>query len=90
MYYPDDDSEILETFPDGKSLGAKAATDVNQAAVPAKHGSRGEQPLRPQTSGQQCGEDRAVGPVHAWSGMGAAQHGNLLPQHEELKVFGCR
>ena len=42
MYYPDDDSEILETFPDGKSLGAKAATDVNQAAVPAKHGSRGE------------------------------------------------
>lgn len=28
MYYPDDDSEILETFPDGRSLDAKAATDV--------------------------------------------------------------
>jgi hypothetical protein len=49
--------------------------------------------VRPQTSGQEAdqrGEDRAVGPVQAWSGMGAAQHGNLVPQHEQLDVLGCR
>jgi len=49
--------------------------------------------VRPQVPGQEAdqrGEARAVGPVQAWSGMGAAQHGNLVPHHQELKVLGCR
>ena len=54
----------------------------NQAAVPAQHGPRSDQPLNPQISGQepdQRGEDRAVGPVRAWTGTGTAQHGDLVP-----------
>ena len=65
----------------------------DEAAVPAKHGTRGDQPVRPQVPGQEAnqrGEDRAVGPVQAWPGMGAAQHGNLVPQHEQLDVLGRR
>jgi len=53
----------------------------------------GDQPVHPQSSRQEldeCGEDRAVGPVQAWPGMGAAQHGNLVPQHKELDVLGRR
>jgi hypothetical protein len=47
----------------------------------------------PQAPGQdadQRGEDRAVGPVQVRPGMGAAQHGNLVPQHEQLDVLGRR
>ena len=65
----------------------------DEAAVPPKHGPRGDQPVRPQACGQepdQRGEDRAVGPVEAWPGLGAAQHGNLVPQHEQLDVLGRR
>ena len=34
------------------------------------------------------GEDGPVRPVQAWSGVGAAQHGDLVPQHEQLDVLG--
>jgi hypothetical protein len=63
----------------------------NRAAVPAQHGSRGDQPVRPQAAGQkpdQRGEDRAVGPVQARPGISAAQHGNFVPDHEQLDVRG--
>jgi hypothetical protein len=59
--------------------------------VPPKHRPRDDQPVRPQAPGQEQderGEDRAVGPVQAWPGLGAAQHGNLVPQHEQLDVLG--
>jgi hypothetical protein len=65
----------------------------DEAAVPAKHGTRGDQPVYPQTPGQEAdqrGEDRAIGPVQVRPGMGAAQHGNLVPQHEQLDVLGRR
>ena len=61
--------------------------------MPAKHGARGDQPVCPQAPGQdadQRGEDRAVGPVQVRPRMGAAQHGNLVPQHEQLDVLGRR
>jgi len=38
----------------------------------------------------QRGEDRRVGPVERWPGIGAAQHGDLVPQHEQLGVLGGR
>jgi len=65
----------------------------DEAAVPAKHSTGGDQPVRPQASGQEPderGEDRAVGPVQVRPGLGAAQHGNLVPQHEQLDVLGRR
>ena len=59
----------------------------NQAVVPAQDGPRGDQLVRPRAPGQepdQRREDRAVGPVQPWPGPGAAQHGNFVPQHEQL------
>jgi hypothetical protein len=34
------------------------------------------------------GEHGPVGPVQARSGVGAAQDGDFVPQHEELDVLG--
>jgi hypothetical protein len=34
------------------------------------------------------GEDCSVRPVDAWSWVGAAKDGDLVPQHEELDVLG--
>jgi hypothetical protein len=62
----------------------------DQAAVPPQHGSRRDQPVRPQPSGQepdQHGEDRVVGPVQPGPRSGAAQHGDLVPQHQQFRVF---
>jgi hypothetical protein len=39
----------------------------------------------------QRGQDRAVGPVEPGPRIGAAQHGDLVPEHEQLGVLGgCR
>ena len=65
----------------------------DEAAVPAQDGAGGHQPVRSQLPGQepdQRGEDRAVGPVQPGPRMGAAQHGDLVPQHEQLGVLGGR
>jgi hypothetical protein len=64
-----------------------------EAAVPPKHGPRGDQPVRPQASEQEPderGEDRAVGRVQAWPGIGPSQHGNLVPQRGQLDVLRRR
>ena len=61
----------------------------DQAAVPAQDGAGGDQPVHPQPCRQepdQRGEDRAVGPVQPGPRMGTAQHGDLMPQHEQLGV----
>jgi hypothetical protein len=66
---------------------------ADQATVPARHGAPCDQPVRPQARGQQpdqrC-EDRPLGPVHARPGTGAAQHGDLVPQHEQFDILRCR
>ena len=72
---------------------ARPGSGRSTPRYPGGGASEARFPVRPQTLGQeaeQCGEDRAVGPVPPWSGIGVAQHGNLVPQHEELKVLGCR
>jgi hypothetical protein len=51
----------------------------------------GDQAMSPPCSGQppdQGGEDGSVRPVHAWSRVGAAEDGDLMPQDEELDVRG--
>ena len=73
--------------------GTQATALGDQAAVPPQDGARGDKPVHPQPSGQvadQRGEDRAVGPVQPGPGMGAAQHGDLVPQDEQLGVLGRR
>jgi hypothetical protein len=49
--------------------------------------------VHPQAAGQEAdqrGEDRAIGPVQPGPGRGTAQHGNLVPQHQQLDVLGGR
>jgi hypothetical protein len=63
----------------------------DQGAVPAQDGAGGDQPVYPQPCRQepdQRGEDCAVGPVEPGPRMGAAQHGDFVPQHEQLGVLG--
>jgi hypothetical protein len=65
----------------------------DQAAVPPQDGAGGDQAMRPQPSRQepdQRGEDCAVGPVQPGPRIGAAQHGDLVPQHEQLGFLGSR
>jgi hypothetical protein len=65
----------------------------DEAAMPAQDGAGGDQPVHPQPRGQepdQRGEDRPVGPVQPGPRMGSAQHGDLMPQHQELGVLGGR
>jgi hypothetical protein len=58
--------------------------------VPAQDRAGGNESVDPQRSGQpldQSGEDSPVRPVQAWSRVGAAEHGDLMPQHEQLDVL---
>ena len=59
--------------------------------MPAQDRVRGDQAMATQCVGQppdERGEHGPVGPVQAWSWVGAAQHGDLVAQHEELDVLG--
>jgi len=63
----------------------------DQAAVPPQDGTRGDQPVHPQPWRQEPderGEHSAVGPVQAGPRTGAAQHGDLVPEHQQLRVLG--
>ena len=54
-------------------------------------GARGDEAMDPRCSGQlsdEGGEDGPVGPVQARSGVGAAQHRDLMPQHQQFDVLG--
>jgi hypothetical protein len=65
----------------------------DQAPVPPQDGARGGQPVHPQPRRQEPderGEDRLVGPAEPWPGTGAAQHGDLVPRHEQPGVLGGR
>jgi hypothetical protein len=58
--------------------------------VPAQDGAWGDQPVHPQPCWQEPderGEDRPVGPVEPGPRMSAAQHSDLVPQHEQLGVL---
>jgi len=58
--------------------------------MPAQDRVRGDQAVAAQCAGQllhEGCEHGSVGPVHAWSWVGAAQDGDLVAQHEELDVL---
>ncbi len=60
--------------------------------MPAQDGARGDQAMAAQRSRQppdERGEHGPVRPLQAGSGVGAAQHRDLVPQHEELDVLGA-
>jgi len=63
-------------------------------SLPPQDGAGSDQPVHPQPHWQEAdqrGEDRTVGPVEPGPQMGAAQHGGLVPQHEQFGVLGgCR
>ena len=55
-------------------------------------GARGDQAMatqRPRQPPDERGEHGPVRPLQAGSGIGAAQHRDLVPQHEELDVLGA-
>jgi hypothetical protein len=65
----------------------------DQAAVPPQGGTGGDQPVHPQPPRQEAdqrGEHSAVGPVQAGPRIGAAQHGDLVPQHQQLRIRRSR
>jgi hypothetical protein len=62
-------------------------------AVPPEHSAGRDQPVCAQPSGQvpdQRGQDGAVGPVQAGPRIGAAEHGDLVPQHQQFRVLRRR
>jgi hypothetical protein len=64
---------------------------AHQAAMPAQDRVGGDQAMAVQRSGQppdERGEHGPVRPLQAQSGVGAAQHGDLMPQYEQLDVLG--
>ena len=84
------DSELVCLAVAQALLGAGRSTCGDRAAVPAQDGARGDQPVHPQPRRQepdQRGKDRAVGPVQPGPGIGAAQHGDLVPQHQQLCIL---
>ena len=59
--------------------------------MPTQDGVRSDQAMATQRSGQpphESGEHGPVRPVHARTWVGAAQHGDLVAQHEELNILG--
>ena len=63
---------------------------VTRWRCPPQDGAGGDQPAHSRPCRQQPdqrGEDRAVGPVQPGAWIGPAQHGDLVPQHEQLRVL---
>jgi hypothetical protein len=73
-----------------RPLNPESYVELGAVRSPADPDS---QPMCPQVPGQdadQRGEDRTVGPVQVGPGMGAAQHGHLVPQYEQFDVLRRR
>ena len=61
--------------------------------MPPQDSAGSDQPVHPQPCRQepdQRGEDRAVSPIQPGPRMSTAQHGDLMPQHQQLHVLGGR
>ena len=81
--------DVVDRWPSGPvRVGPPSA---HEAAMPAQDRVRGDQAMAAQRAGQppdEGGEHGPVRPVQARSRVGAAQHGDLVAQHEELDVLG--
>ncbi|MDU0288151.1 hypothetical protein [Saccharothrix longispora] len=61
--------------------------------MPAQEGSWCRQPVLVRHLGEsahQCGEHGAIGPLQSRAGVGAAQHGDLVPEDQQFDVLGRR
>ena len=70
----------------------KAHFLVTRRRYPRRTVPGGDQPVNPHPWRQvldQRGEDGAVGPVQPGPRTRPAQHGDLMPQHEQLRILGC-
>ncbi len=59
--------------------------------MPGEQGARRHDPVQPEASGQQPrqrGDHGAVGPVRLRARHLTAQHRDLVPQHQDLRVLG--
>ena len=82
-----------EDVVDGRASGAAGIgpSSADKAAMPAQDRVRGDQTMNPQCSRQpphERGEHGPVRPIHTRTWVAAAQHGDLVAQHEELDVLG--
>src|SRR4051794_28082110 len=75
--------DVVDRWPSGPvRVGPSPAYEV---AVPAQDGARGDQAVAPQVLGQppgEGGEDRPVGPVEAWSRVGARPRSLPAPPND--------
>jgi hypothetical protein len=72
---------------EGRPSGAAPGRDAIAAAWPAAP----TVPARPSVAGAaKAGQHRAVGPVNPRSGHLSAEHRDLVPQHQQLRVLGRR
>ena len=81
--------EVLDRWP-SRPVGV-GPSSAHEAAMPAQDRVRGDQAMATQCPGQpldECGEHGPVRPVHVRPWVGAAQHRDLVAQHEELDVLG--
>ncbi len=102
LLYPQSWFSVASRSDEGGDLGADRRPSCpvrvgplpdGQTAMPPQDSAGSDQPVHQQLCRQepdQCGEDRAVGPVQPGPRMSAAQHGDLVPQHEQLRVLGSR
>ena len=80
---------LVDRWPSGPvRVGPPSAYE---AAMPAQDRVRGDQAMATQRSGQpldERGEHGPVCPVQAGSGVRATEHGDLVPEDEQLDVLG--
>jgi len=75
----------------GRAVGTASAASAPR--IRNRPGGSAEEAMAAQPLGQpldEGGEHGPVGPVHAWSWVGATEHRDLMSQHEELDVLGRR
>src|SRR5512132_4587748 len=80
--------DVLDRWPSGPVRVGPSSAD--EAAMPAQDRVRGDQAMATQCAGQppdERGEDRPVRPLQPGFGVGAAEYGDLMAQHEELDVL---
>ena len=87
-------SAAISALTDGRPFGAdKSTSGVTRRRCQRRTVPGGDEPVHGQLCWQEpddCGEDSAAGPVEPGPGIGATQHGDLVPQPEQLRVFGGR
>jgi len=86
---PDERGDLWADWPSARAAGI-GPLPGDQATMPPQDGIRGE-PVRPQLRWpvpDQRGHDGPVGPVEPGSRVGAAQDGDLVPEHQQLRVLG--